>query len=119
MFNLIESVIMNKSYYVIIGILLIVVFSLVYLKRKPAKKTVDKQLILTLKEIFPKDNVIDIQSETSRVKFTVKNIDEVDLEKLKGISNGVFVSQNNIKVMFKDNAVLIVKALGNYYKVGE
>jgi len=116
MFNLIEGTIVNNNYYFIIGVLLILVLVFFYLKKRPKKATVNEKLISELKEIFSLDNVVDIQSETSRVKFTVKDVEKVDLKRLKEISDGVFISQNSIKVMFKDNATLIVNALGNYYK---
>lgn len=111
----------NNTYiWIILGVIvfLLVVF-LLYRNRKKKPKVskiiVNKDLINDIREIFTKENTLTITSDVSRVRFTVKDIEKLNLDKLKQISNGVFISQNNVKVMFKDSADEIVKELEKYY----
>ena len=86
------------------------------LKKPKTKKSafiVDDLLIGELLQIILFSNILKISSEVSRVKIEVVNLDIVDFERLKSISNGVFISGKNIKIMFKDSADEIVKAINN------
>ena len=99
----------------IIGVCILFGIVLVVLVSKSMNQgdslTIDTEFISSLINIFGKDNVINISSEISRLKVEVKDIDKVDFEKLKVVSEGVFISGSNIKVMFKDNAEKIVQLI--------
>lgn len=110
----------NTYLWVIIGVIVILVVAfLLFNRHKKAKNNakivVDMTLINDIRGIFTKENTLSITSDVSRVRFSVKDIEKLDLDKLKQISTGVFISQNNVKVMFKDSADEIVKELEKYY----
>ena len=76
-------------------------------------KTLDEILIDNLLKIIPLSNILKITSEISRVKIDVLELGTINFDKLKEISNGVFISGKSIKIMFKDSADEIVRAINN------
>lgn len=59
-----------------------------------------------------KNNILTVEVEQGRLKITVTDLDLVDLEKLKTLTDkGIFVTGNTIKALFKDDALLIKQAL--------
>lgn len=59
-----------------------------------------------------KDNIIGCEVEQGRLKIEVNDLDLVNLEGVKALTDkGVFVTGNVIKVLFKEDAELIKQAL--------
>ncbi|XMB66224.1 LPXTG cell wall anchor domain-containing protein [Mycoplasmatota bacterium zrk1] len=102
----------NLIYYIGIGIVLLTVI-LFFIFRKKKELIVDDLLISNILSIISLENIKEITSEISRVKIEVFDLEIIDFDELKSISNGVFISGNNVKVMFKDSADEIVKAIEN------
>jgi len=103
-------------YYIAAGVVLVGLMLFLILRKPKTKKSafiVDDLLIGQLLQIIPFSNMKSINSEVSRVKIEVLNLEIVDFDRLKSISNGVFISGKSIKIMFKDSADEIVKAINN------
>lgn len=104
---------MESIYYIYIGIALALLVTLFFVFKPKKQKlvVVDKELINAILDSVKKSNIANVESEVSRVKIEVKNLDEVDFDSLKSISEGVFISGKSIKIMFKDSADNIVNNL--------
>ncbi|XMB87438.1 hypothetical protein RJG79_06475 [Mycoplasmatota bacterium WC44] len=103
----------NYLYMAGLALLVIILVSFLIIKRKPKKITINEDLINGILGIIKSDNIKSISSEISRVKFEVNDLEIIDFDKLKEISEGVFISGKNVKVMFKDSADEIVSAIKN------
>ncbi len=96
--------------FTIIGVIaiasLVVLISLnAYLKKHKPKlfdrQAIEPTFIISLKNAFGFDNLVQISVEHERVKFTVNNIKTVNFEALKTLSNtGVFVKGKDITMTF-------------------
>lgn len=59
-----------------------------------------------------KDNIEDVLVDNARLKVCVKDVDKIDGEKLHTLSEkGVFISGNNVKLLFKYDSQLIKKEI--------
>lgn len=104
---------MESIYYIYIGIALVLLVTLFFVFKPKKQKlvVVDNELIEAILNSVKRSNIANVESEVSRVKIEVKNLDEVDFDSLKSISEGVFISGKSIKIMFKDSADNIVNNL--------
>lgn len=60
-------------------------------------------IVVFIHALGGKDNIIDVSSTISSVKITLKNIDLVNKEEIKEISQrGILVSENKITILFGD-----------------
>lgn len=96
----------------IIGVCLIVIGLIVFLvikKKKSGHIRVDAIFIRQLiNNLGGESNIEAVEVEQSRLKFKVKDITLADLEGIKSASlQGVFVSGNNIKTLFKYESEII------------
>ncbi len=102
----------NYMTYVYITIpLLLVVFWVLIKPKKTKGVVVNEELINNIFESIRKDNIKNVESEISRVKIDVSDVDLIDLDLLKEISEGVFISGKSLKIMFKDSADSVVEGL--------
>lgn len=109
---------MEWYYYLIIGVVIALVilagFIVVFLaKQKKSKILVNDSFISALTTYLgSKNNILKVEVEQGRIKITVTDLNLVDLEKLKTLTDkGIFVTGNVIKALFKDDANLIKEAL--------
>jgi coenzyme F420-reducing hydrogenase beta subunit len=91
--------------------LLVIVLAFVLRPKKQSTVIVNNELIENIFSSVQKDNILQVESEISRVKIDVKDVDVVNLDLLKEISEGVFISGKSLKIMFKDSAEDIVEGL--------
>jgi|GEM_PF-6405609 len=103
---------MDYYWFLILAPILAIILFFIF-RRKDKLIVVNSELIDKIISIIPLSEIVEVSSEVSRVKFKVKNLDAINLDDLKNISQGVFVSGNNIKVMFKDSADKIVSAINS------
>jgi phosphotransferase system IIB component len=99
---------------VIVAIVLVAVLVLFLVKGKKNKRIkIDSNFIDNLFAILGgKDNVLEVLVDNARLKFKVSNLESVDLNALKGLSNqGVFVTGDYIKTLFKFDSKDIMKAM--------
>ena len=99
---------------VIVAIVLVAVLVLFSVKGKKNKRIkIDSNFIDNLFAILGgKDNVLEVLVDNARLKFKVSNLELVDLNALKGLSNqGVFVTGDYIKTLFKFDSKDIMKAM--------
>ncbi len=96
-------------------IVLLAVLFFLFLKKKDTtpRIVIDDEFINNLIVLYgDKDNISNINTENGRLKIGVKDLNKVDLEKLKEIStNGVFVTGNTIKTLFRHDSDSIKKEL--------
>ena len=108
---------LTKLQLFIAGIVLFAIIVLVVillLKGKKNKKVkIDSNFIDNLFVILGgKENVLEVLVDNARLKFKVENLEIVDLNSLKGLSNqGVFVTGDYIKTLFKFESKDIMKAM--------
>ncbi len=95
----------------IVAILLVTLLILV--KHKKPRIRVDEAFIDRLLELLGSDNLAGVSLDNgNRLKIEVKDLDIVDLNGLKEISeSGVFVTGNYIKILFKLDSLTIKQAL--------
>ena len=96
-------------------IILAILFFLFFKKKNAIPKIViDEEFISNLINLYgDKDNISNIYTENGRLKIEVNDLNKVNLEKLKEIStNGVFVTGNTIKTLFRHDSDSIKKELG-------
>ena len=96
----------NIVIYCVIGVLVLVgaiIGILIILKKKPKRIKIDEEFITNIFNLLGgKTNINDITVDNARLKFNIKDLDIVDLNGLKALSNqGVFITGNNIKTLFK------------------
>lgn len=110
------------QYVLIIGIplaILIVVVLCILIRRaksKSPKISIDYDFISNIiASLGSNDNIKNIEVENQKLKVTVVDIKKVLLEEIKTLaSSGVFVSGNNIKVLFKYDSDLLKQELSKY-----
>ena len=58
------------------------------------------------------NNILGVEVEQARLKMEVKDLELVDLEQLKTLTDkGIFVTGNVVKALFKDDALTIKKEI--------
>ena len=63
-------------------------------------------------EAFGENNIVDVNMEMSRITVSVKDVDEVNAEKLKELgASGVLLVGNQVKCSFKENIENIYNTL--------
>lgn len=82
-------------------------------KKKPKHIKVDDEFTNNLVSLLGgKENIEEVNVDNGRLKFTVSNLDSVDLNGIKAIAtSGVFVTGNIIKTLFKLDSQIIKKAI--------
>lgn len=87
----------------------------VILKRrnKAPKIKIDEEFIDNIITLYgDKNNISNVSTDNGRLKIEVKDLDIVKLNELKEIStNGVFVTGNTIKTLFRHDSDLIKREL--------
>jgi phosphotransferase system IIB component len=106
----------NIIIYSVIGVLVLagaIIGIVLVLKKKPKRIKVDEEFVNNIFLLLGgKENINEITVDNARLKFNIKDIDIVDLNGLKAISNqGVFITGNNIKTLFKYDSETIKKAM--------
>ena len=106
----------NIVIYCVIGVLVLVgaiIGILFILKKKLKRIKIDEEFINNIFNLLGgKTNINDITVDNARLKFNIKDLDIVDLNGLKALSNqGVFITGNNIKTLFKYDSEAIKKAM--------
>ncbi|MCR5786878.1 MAG: hypothetical protein K6G28_04185 [Acholeplasmatales bacterium] len=102
----------------IVAVLIAIVICIVLTKKGKGKFVVDEQLISNLVSFLGgSDNIKSYTKDNGRVKFEVNDLNNVDLESLKTISkNGVFVTGNLVKTLFKYDSEVVIKMLDKSLK---
>ena len=103
---------------IIVGVSLSLVGTVVsiiihFVKYSTPKIKIDDEFIENLINLYgDKNNISKVSTDNGRLKVEVKDLDIVKLESLKEIStNGVFVTGNTIKTLFRHDSELIKKEL--------
>ena len=98
---------------VVLAVIIALVVVLIVKGKKNKRIKIDSNFIDNLFSILGgKENVLEVLVDNARLKFKVENLDSVDLNALKGISNqGVFVTGDYIKTLFKFDSKDIMKAM--------
>ena len=99
------------NYLIYVIPVVLIVLAVVFWPKKKRTIEVNENLIESIFDSIKKDNIKSVSSDISRVKIEVIDLEQIDTEKLKEISEGVFISGNSLKIMFKDSADDIVKLL--------
>ena len=97
-----------------IGLLVVILAVILLLIVKKTKRVkIDTNFIDNLFKILGgKDNVLEVLVDNARLKFKVNDLETVDLNALKSLSNqGVFVTGDYIKTLFKFDSKDIMKAM--------
>ena len=92
---------------------------IVLLKKKGSKRIViDKEFIDNLLVALGNiDNVCSVKVDNGRLKFLVSDLEIVDFDTLKKMSTaGVFITGNNIKLLFQYDALTICKTVSSMIK---
>lgn len=104
--------------WILIGVCLlalILTVLIILLKGKKGKKRikVEETFISNLMEILGgKENIVNVLVDNARLKFQLKDIKKPNFESLKEIAEqGVFITGNNVKVLFKYDSKLIKKEI--------
>lgn len=96
-------------------LMMIIAFTVIFLGKRKVKKgpKIDENFINNIIVLYGnKDNISKVSTDNGRLKIEVKDLDKVELEKLKEIStNGVFVTGSTIKTLFRHDSELIKKEL--------
>lgn len=88
----------------------------IYIKRsKKPKIKVDNEFINNLIEYLGTiKNVKEVNVDNGRLKIEVNDLDLVSLNEIKSIAlNGIFVTGNVIKILFKYDSETIMKAINS------
>ena len=99
---------------IVLGIVIITLVIVLIIKGKKTKRIkIDSNFIDNLFSILGgKENVLEVLVDNARLKFKVNDLESVDLNALKGISNqGVFVTGDYIKTLFKFESKDIMKSM--------
>lgn len=107
--------------FVVIGVLLVVFSILIFLYFKVFKKkvVVDNEYIGNIVSILGNiENVNEVSVENNRLRFTIVDLDLVNFEGLKELcSNGVFITGNVVKCLFKIESSTIAREIKQ--RIGE
>ena len=98
---------------IVLLVIILAVATIIIIKNKKPRIKVDEAFIDRLMELLGSDNLAGVSLDNgNRLKIEVKDLDIVDLNGLKEISeSGVFVTGNIIKILFKLDSVTIKQAL--------
>ncbi|MCR5349495.1 MAG: hypothetical protein K6E20_00730 [Acholeplasmatales bacterium] len=108
---------MKVAIIVIAIIAIVVVIALIcFLIFKNKKKTkrikIDEDFINNLLTYLGEaSNLESVNTENGRLIIKVKDLDIVNLEGIKSLSSGVFITGNSIKTLFRLDSQLICSAL--------
>lgn len=105
---------------IILGVAVILFFIFYFVsgfRKKDAKPServvVDEEFITTmLHGLGELNNINSVSVDNGRVKFSVKDLELLVTDELKALStSGVFITGNNVKLLFKYDSNTIVSAL--------
>lgn len=90
-----------------------IVLCIVLKKKKVKRPKVDAEFLdLLINSFGGKDNIQSVVVDNARLKILVKDVALADLNKLKELSaQGVFITGNYIKILFKYDSKVIQKEL--------
>jgi phosphotransferase system IIB component len=101
-----------------VAILISLITCIILTKRNKGKVVVDEELIENLISFLGgKENIKSYNKDNGRVKFEIYDLSLVNLDNMKSISkNGVFVTGNNVKTLFKYDSEVVIKMLDKSLK---
>lgn len=97
-----------------IAIIIVIVILILVLKKKDKNKVKvnDEFMTSLISYLGDASNILSVSVDNARLKIEVKDIKKPEFEELKKLANqGVFVSGNFIKILFKYDSKLIKKEL--------
>ncbi len=118
---------LNLWFFVVLGIVILffIISMLIFLfyiinrqKGRTNKIIIDNDYIESIiNSLGGIPNIKKVEIENTRLKFELNDVENADLDMLNEIaSNGVFVSANKIKVLFKYESFKIKEAIENKIK---
>ena len=116
--NTLEAWLLGLGIILGVAVILFVIFYFVSgFRKKDAKPServvVDEEFITTMSHGLGKlHNINSVSVDNGRVKFSVKDLELLVTDELKALStSGVFITGNNVKLLFKYDSNTIVSAL--------
>ena len=116
--NTLEAWLLGLGIILGVAVILFVIFYFVSgFRKKDAKPServvVDEEFITTmLHGLGELNNINGVSVDNGRVKFSVKDLELLVTDELKALStSGVFITGNNVKLLFKYDSNTIVSAL--------
>ena len=116
--NTLEAWLLGLGIILGVAVILFVIFYFVSgFRKKDAKPServvVDEEFIRTmLHGLGELNNINSVSVDNGRVKFSVKDLELLVTDELKALStSGVFITGNNVKLLFKYDSNTIVGAL--------
>lgn len=116
--NTLEAWLLGLGIILGVAVILFVIFYFVSgFRKKDAKPServvVDEEFISTmLHGLGELNNINSVSVDNGRVKFSVKDLELLVTDELKALStSGVFITGNNVKLLFKYDSNTIVSAL--------
>ena len=116
--NTLEAWLLGLGIILGVAVILFVIFYFVSgFRKKEAKPgervVVDEEFITTmLHGLGELNNINGVSVDNGRVKFSVKDLELLVTDELKALSSsGVFITGNNVKLLFKYDSNTIVSAL--------
>lgn len=116
--NTLEAWLLGLGIILGVAVILFVIFYFVSgFRKKDAKPServvVDEEFITTmLHGLGELNNINSVSVDNGRVKFSVKDLELLVADELKALSSsGVFITGNNVKLLFKYDSNTIVSAL--------
>lgn len=116
--NTLEAWLLGLGIILGVAVILFVIFYFVSgFRKKEAKPgervVVDEEFITTmLHGLGELNNINSVSVDNGRVKFSVKDLELLVTDELKALStSGVFITGNNVKLLFKYDSNTIVSAL--------
>ncbi len=106
---------LNKNYWwpVILCVLIVAVgfYFIYFYKPKPKLKALSKEEVIVIENLFGgKDNIEAISKDGSRFSFTLKKVEECNLEGIKSLGcTGIFVSGMIVKLIFPFEADILLE----------
>ena len=116
--NTLEAWLLGLGIILGVAVILFVIFYFVSgFRKKEAKPgervVVDEEFITTmLHGLGELNNINSVSVDNGRVKFSIKDLELLVTDELKALStSGVFITGNNVKLLFKYDSNTIVSAL--------
>ena len=116
--NTLEAWLLGLGIILGVAVILFVIFYFVSgFRKKEAKQgervVVDEEFITTmLHGLGELNNINSVSVDNGRVKFSIKDLELLVADELKALSSsGVFITGNNVKLLFKYDSNTIVSAL--------
>lgn len=116
--NTLEAWFLGLGIILGVAVILFVIFYFVSgFRKKEAKPgervVVDEEFITTmLHGLGELNNINSVSVDNGRVKFSIKDLELLVADELKALStSGVFITGNNVKLLFKYDSNTIVSAL--------